>query len=81
MTWPDSLATLVTPADRFDGMRSDLLGVFDITPAGFAAITRIVVDLAMELCQGHVVSVLEGGYRLDGLAESVVAHVQVLREE
>jgi acetoin utilization deacetylase AcuC-like enzyme len=65
----------------FDGMRNDLLGVFDITPAGFAAITRIVVQLAKELCQGRLVSVLEGGYRLDGLAESVVAHVQVLREE
>jgi acetoin utilization deacetylase AcuC-like enzyme len=65
----------------FDGMRKDLLGVFDITPAGFAAITRIVVDLSKELCQGRLVSVLEGGYRLDGLAESVVAHVQALREE
>jgi acetoin utilization deacetylase AcuC-like enzyme len=65
----------------FDGMRNDLLGVFDITPAGFAAITRIVAGLAKELCQGRLVSVLEGGYRLDGLAESVVAHVQVLREE
>lgn len=65
----------------FDGMRNDLLGVFDITPAGFAAITRIVVDLAKELCQGRLVSVLEGGYRLDGLAESVLAHVQVLQQE
>jgi len=26
-----------------------------------------------------VVSVLEGGYRLDGLAESVVAHVKALQ--
>jgi acetoin utilization deacetylase AcuC-like enzyme len=65
----------------FDGMRNDLLGVFDITPAGFAAITRIVAGLAKELCEGRLISVLEGGYRLDGLAESVVAHVQVLREE
>lgn len=65
----------------FDGMRNDLLGVFDITPAGFAAITRIVTQLAKELCQGRLVSVLEGGYRLDGLAESVVAHVKALQEE
>jgi acetoin utilization deacetylase AcuC-like enzyme len=65
----------------FDGMRRDLLGVFDITPAGFAAITRIVVGLAKEFSQGHLVSVLEGGYRLDGLAESVLAHVQALRQE
>jgi acetoin utilization deacetylase AcuC-like enzyme len=65
----------------FDGMRRDLLGQFDITPAGYAAITRVIVRLADELCQGRVVSVLEGGYRLDGLAESVAAHVKVLRGE
>ena len=65
----------------FDGMRRDLLGVFDITPEGFAAITRVVVGLAKELSQGRLVSVLEGGYRLDGLAESVVAHVKVLQEQ
>ncbi len=63
----------------FDGMRNDLLGVFDVTPAGFAAITRVVVKLADELCQGRIVSVLEGGYRLDGLAESVAAHVKALQ--
>jgi acetoin utilization deacetylase AcuC-like enzyme len=62
----------------FDGMRRDLLGQFDITPDGYAAITRIIVRLADELCQGRVVSVLEGGYRLDGLADSVAAHVGVL---
>jgi len=65
----------------FDGMRRDLLGQFDITPAGYTAITRVIVRLADELCQGRVVSVLEGGYRLDGLAESVAAHVKVLRGE
>ena len=63
----------------FDPMRHDLLGQFDITPEGFAAITRVVVQLADELCQGRVVSVLEGGYRLDGLAESAAAHVKALR--
>jgi len=65
----------------FDGMRRDLLGQFDITPAGYAAITRVIVRLADELCQGRIVSVLEGGYRLDGLAESVAAHVKVLQGE
>ena len=63
----------------FDGMRQDLLGRFDVTPAGFAAITRVVTRLADELCQGRIVSVLEGGYRLDGLAESVAAHVKALQ--
>jgi acetoin utilization deacetylase AcuC-like enzyme len=63
----------------FDGMRNDVLGRFDITPEGFAAMTRIVVDLANELCEGRIVSVLEGGYRLDGLSDSVVAHVRILQ--
>jgi acetoin utilization deacetylase AcuC-like enzyme len=72
---------LILISAGFDGMSRDLLGVFDITPQGFAAITRIVVQLAKELCQGRLVSVLEGGYRLDGLAESVLVHVRVLREE
>jgi acetoin utilization deacetylase AcuC-like enzyme len=65
----------------FDAMRNDLLGQFDVTPEGFAAITRVVVELAEELCKGRVVSVLEGGYRLDGLADSVTAHVRVLQEK
>jgi acetoin utilization deacetylase AcuC-like enzyme len=63
----------------FDSMRNDLLGRFDVTPRGFAAISRIVVKLADELCQGRVVSALEGGYRLDGLAESVAEHVKTLQ--
>ncbi len=62
----------------FDGMRNDILGRFDITPEGYAAMTRVVVDLANELCQGRIVSVLEGGYRLDGLSDSVVAHIRTL---
>jgi acetoin utilization deacetylase AcuC-like enzyme len=70
---------LILISAGFDGMRNDVLGQFDITPEGFAALTRVVVDLANELCQGRIVSVLEGGYRLDGLSESVVAHVRTLQ--
>ncbi len=65
----------------FDAMRNDLLGRFDITPEGFAAITQVVVGLAGEYCLGRIVSVLEGGYRLDGLGESVAAHVRALQAE
>ena len=65
----------------FDSMRKDLLGQFDITPQGFAAMTRVVMKLADEFSHSRVVSVLEGGYRLDGLAESVAAHVKALQSE
>ena len=63
----------------FDGMRRDVLGRFDVTPQGFAAITRVVAAIASQLCEDRLVSVLEGGYRLDGLADSVTAHVTALR--
>jgi len=63
----------------FDAMRGDLLGCFDVTPEGFAAITRLIVNLAKEMCRGRIVSVLEGGYRLDGLAECAAAHIEALR--
>jgi acetoin utilization deacetylase AcuC-like enzyme len=62
----------------FDAMRNDLLGRFDVTPEGFARITRLVVAVANEFCAGRIVSVLEGGYRLDGLGESVAAHIKAL---
>jgi acetoin utilization deacetylase AcuC-like enzyme len=63
----------------FDAMRGDLLGRFDVTQAGFSAITRLVMNLADELCGSRLVSVLEGGYWLPGLAESAAAHVEMLQ--
>jgi acetoin utilization deacetylase AcuC-like enzyme len=63
----------------FDSMQHDLLGQFNITPQGYAAMTRVVMKLADEFSRGRLVSVLEGGYRLDGLAESVAAHVKTLQ--
>ena len=65
----------------FDAMRNDLLGCFDVTPEGFAALTRVVVKLSNEFCQGCVVSVLEGGYRLSGLGQCAVAHMKALQAE
>ncbi len=63
----------------FDAMRGDLLGCFDVTPQGFAAMTQLLRDFADQHCGGKIVSVLEGGYRLDGLAECVAAHLEVLQ--
>jgi acetoin utilization deacetylase AcuC-like enzyme len=62
----------------FDAMRGDLLGCFDVTPGGFAALTLLVKNLAEEFCGGRIVSVLEGGYWLEGLAECAAAHVEIL---
>jgi acetoin utilization deacetylase AcuC-like enzyme len=64
----------------FDAHRDDPLGGMRVTTEGFAEMTRIVKRIAEEHCQGRLVSVLEGGYDLDGLAASVAAHLRILME-
>ena len=51
-----------------------------VTTEGFGQLTRIVKQIAEQCCAGRIVSVLEGGYGLDGLAASVEAHIRVLME-
>ncbi|MEX2516947.1 MAG: histone deacetylase, partial [Gammaproteobacteria bacterium] len=59
----------------FDSRESDLLGCYDITDAGFAELTRMMLELADQHCAGRLVSILEGGYNLQGNASAAAAHV------
>ena len=52
----------------FDAHEDDLLGGMRVTSEGFARLTRVVKEIADECCRGRIVSMLEGGYELDGLA-------------
>ena len=47
------------------------------TIAGFAQMTRILKELAAELCQGRLVFTLEGGYNLRVVASSTKATFDV----
>ena len=62
----------------FDAHENDLLGGMEVTARGFGELTRVVDQIARECCEGRLVSVLEGGYGLEGLAASVEAHLRVL---
>jgi acetoin utilization deacetylase AcuC-like enzyme len=64
----------------FDAHWRDPLANLRLTEADFAWATREVMALAERRCGGRVVSLLEGGYDLDGLAKSVAAHVEALME-
>jgi acetoin utilization deacetylase AcuC-like enzyme/formylglycine-generating enzyme required for sulfatase activity len=64
----------------FDAHEGDLLGGMRVTDRGFAKLTQIVKNIAEKFCSGRLVSVLEGGYRLDDLAASVEAHIRVLMQ-
>jgi acetoin utilization deacetylase AcuC-like enzyme len=62
----------------FDSRIGDLLGQFTLTDRDFADLTRAVMGIADRHAGGRVVSMLEGGYSLDGLASAAVAHVEAL---
>ncbi|MEJ2705472.1 MAG: SUMF1/EgtB/PvdO family nonheme iron enzyme [Sedimentisphaerales bacterium] len=62
----------------FDAHKDDLLGAMRVTQQGFARLTEIVKGIAETCCAGRLVSTLEGGYGLEGLAASVEAHIRVL---
>jgi acetoin utilization deacetylase AcuC-like enzyme len=62
----------------FDAHRRDPLAQLRLEAGDFAWITRELVALANRHCRGRIVSTLEGGYDLDALRESSVAHVGAL---
>ncbi len=71
---------LVLVSAGFDGALGDPLGDFLLLDVDFAELTREVRGIAERHAGGRLVSVLEGGYDLAGLARSAVAHVAALLE-
>lgn len=62
----------------FDAHRDDPLAGLDVTASGYRELTRIVLQIAAKFAQGRVVSLLEGGYHLEALGQSVEAHLREL---
>lgn len=69
---------LIIVSAGFDAHYRDPLAGMRVTTEGFTEMSNIVCQLARETCEGRVVSLLEGGYDLTALAESVEAHVNAL---
>jgi acetoin utilization deacetylase AcuC-like enzyme len=69
---------LVMISAGFDSRKGDPLGHFQLTDPDFAVLTKWLMQFAQENCEGRVVSVLEGGYNVAGLAAGVSAHVRAL---
>jgi acetoin utilization deacetylase AcuC-like enzyme len=71
---------LVIISAGFDAHHRDPLASINLRAEDFGWVTRKLMDLADATAGGRVVSVLEGGYDLQGLTESVAAHVTALME-
>lgn len=64
---------LVLISAGFDSRQGDLLGRFTLEDEDFAELTRVVQEI-----NPRIVSLLEGGYSLPGLATAAAAHVAAL---
>lgn len=71
---------LVMISAGFDSRRGDPLGLFQLLDEDFIELTRLLMEVATQSAGGRVVSVLEGGYALDGLSLATAAHLRTLLE-
>jgi acetoin utilization deacetylase AcuC-like enzyme len=62
----------------FDAHTDDPLAGMNLSEDGFASITQRLTQAADTLCDGRVISALEGGYNLRALARSFIKHAQIL---
>ncbi len=69
---------LIVISAGFDAHYRDPLANLKLQAADFGWVTEQLLDIAADTAGGRVVSVLEGGYDLIGLQQSVGAHVEAL---
>ena len=64
----------------FDSHKDDPLAQINLESKDYYTLTKRIMILAKNLCGGKIVSILEGGYDLNALKESVNFHVKSLLE-
>ncbi|MEM7393543.1 MAG: histone deacetylase [Verrucomicrobiota bacterium] len=69
---------LIIVSAGFDSRFRDPLGQFRLEDEDFVDLTKVMMKLADQYAGGRLVSLLEGGYSLEGLASAVHAHVDTL---
>lgn len=65
----------------FDAHTADPLGQLKLENPDFAEMTKTVKQWASNVCNGRIVSALEGGYNLETLGETVRSHVEELSKD
>ena len=90
-SWRKAFEGLMVPVDAFapdlilvsagfDAHQRDPLAAQSLEAEDFAWATRAIVSVANRRARGRIVSSLEGGYDLEALGRSSVAHVRALQE-
>lgn len=65
----------------FDAHTNDPLGQTNWQTKDYEWLTQQIVEAANSLCKGRIVSMLEGGYHLDTLADCALSHIRALDEQ
>ena len=80
--WTQAIAAhqpdLILVSAGFDAHAEDPLGGLLLEDDDYLWVTQLLTDLARRHCGGKLVSALEGGYHLDALARSTIAHLKGL---
>ena len=64
----------------FDAHKDDPLAQINLESKDYYILTQRIMKLAKELCDDKIVSILEGGYDLNALKESIDYHIKSLSE-
>jgi acetoin utilization deacetylase AcuC-like enzyme len=69
---------LILLSAGFDAHSADPVGSLGLESEDFTVLTELLAQVARTHCEGRLVSLLEGGYNVDALAESVGCHLEGL---
>ncbi len=71
---------LILVSAGFDSRINDPLGQFTLSDQDFFDLTAMLMKVAKDFCHGHLLSILEGGYNLNGLARACTSHLKSLTD-
>jgi len=69
---------LIIISAGFDAHQNDPLAQIQLTTKCFGKMTELLMGIARDVCDGRLLSMLEGGYDYDALSDSVQLHMQTL---
>jgi acetoin utilization deacetylase AcuC-like enzyme len=71
---------LILLSAGFDAHAADPVGSLGLESEDFGELTQLIVAAARQYCGGKLVSLLEGGYNVEKLGESVSIHLETMLE-
>lgn len=70
---------LIFLAAGYDAHYKDTVSGLNLTSPIYDYLTKKIVDLSEEVCQGRLISCLEGGYNLEALAQGVFSTLNIMQ--